>query len=186
MQMPIQVSFTGLAIPGVPYTHKSGPALAILAQLLSHKHIHPEVREKGGAYGAFARFSGLEGLFSMMTYRDPDPGNSLRIFRNCGHWALSQNFTKSDLEEAKISVFKGIDAPASVSMEGMIEFEAGITPELMQARRELLLDVTAEDVKKVAQEFLIDGMKDAQEVVIGPKAPFKNELGWKTIKGLGV
>jgi Zn-dependent M16 (insulinase) family peptidase len=184
IQMPIQVSFAGIALPGVPYTHKDGPALAVLAQILSHKHLHPEIREKGGAYGAFARFSGLEGLFSMMTYRDPDPGNSIRIFRNSGHWILAQNFTKSDLEEAKISIFKGLDAPASVSMEGMVEFEAGITPELQQQRREGLLDVTIDDVKRVAQGYLIDGVGDGREVVIGPKLPSRAELGWKTVKNL--
>lgn len=183
VQMPIQVSFAGLAIAGVPYDHADGPALAVLAQILKHKHLHKEIREKGGAYGAMASYSGLEGLFSMMTYRDPNPNNSLNVMRNAGQWISSQQFSKSDLEEAKISIFKGVDAPASVSMEGLAEFEAAISPQVQQARRERMLDVTAADVKAAAQKYLIAGLKDAREVIIGPQAP-SSELGWTTVKAL--
>ncbi|MCJ1303387.1 Mitochondrial presequence protease, partial [Hypocenomyce scalaris] len=55
--LPYQVYYSALAFPTVPYTHPSGAPLQILSQLLTHKHLHHEIREKGGAYGggAYAR-----------------------------------------------------------------------------------------------------------------------------------
>jgi Zn-dependent M16 (insulinase) family peptidase len=104
--------------------------------------------------------------------------------RGAGAWALEQNFTDTDISEAKISLFKGIDAPESVAMEGMLEFETGLDPATQQARRERLLDVTQEDVKKVAEKYLVEGMEKARVVVIGPRPPSQTELGWTMVKGL--
>ena len=52
--LPYQVYYSALSIPTVPYTHPSTASLQILSHLLRHKHIHHEVREKGGAYGGRA------------------------------------------------------------------------------------------------------------------------------------
>ena len=48
------VHYCALALPTVPYTHEDSAPLRILAKLLTAKFLLPEVREKGGAYGAGA------------------------------------------------------------------------------------------------------------------------------------
>ena len=48
------VHYCALALPTVPYTHEDSAPLRILAKLLSAKFLLPEIREKGGAYGAGA------------------------------------------------------------------------------------------------------------------------------------
>ncbi|KAK4964118.1 Mitochondrial presequence protease, partial [Elasticomyces elasticus] len=55
--LPYQVYYSALSLPTVPYTDHSGAPLAILAQLLTHKHLHHEIREKGGAYGGGSSLS---------------------------------------------------------------------------------------------------------------------------------
>jgi Zn-dependent M16 (insulinase) family peptidase len=55
-------------------------------------------------------------------------------------------------------VFQSVDAPESVSSEGMNRFLHGVTEEMVQERRERLLDVTARKVKDVAQEFIVDAL----------------------------
>lgn len=177
--LPYQVYYSGLSIPGVPYINSSGAALSILGHLLTHKHLHREIREKGGAYGGGASYSGLGGAFTFYSYRDPNPRNTLKVMRDSGAWAANQNFTSRDIEEAKLSLFKGVDSPESVSDEGMVEFATGIDYEMAQRRREQLLDVTAEDVRKAAEHFLIDGAKDTRIAVLGPKFSWWDELDWK-------
>ncbi|KAK5993951.1 Pitrilysin metalloproteinase [Cladobotryum mycophilum] len=163
--LPYQVYYGGLSVPTTSYTSPEGAPLQILAQLLTHKHLHHEVREKGGAYGGGAYSRALDGLFGFYSYRDPNPQNTLSIMRNAGRWAVDKQWADQDLEEAKISVFQSVDAPKSVNQEGMARFLSGVTDEMKQKKREQLLDVTKDQVKEVAQKFLVEAMEKGEERV---------------------
>lgn len=182
--LPFQVSYSALALPTVSYVHPSGAPLQILSQLLTHKHLHHEIREKGGAYGGGAYSRGLSGLFGYYSYRDPNPQNTMKIMQDAGRWARDKEWTDQDIEEAKLSVFQGVDAPESVSQEGMTRFLSGIDEVMEQKKREQMLDIRKEDLKEVAQKYLVEGMKDARIAVLGErKEGYKEEDGW-TIKNM--
>ena len=184
--LPYQVYYSALAIPTVSYNHASGGPLQILSQLLTHKHLHHEIREKGGAYGGGAYSQGLSGLFGYYSYRDPNPQNTLKIMRDAGRWARDREWTHQNLEEAKLSVFQGVDAPESVSQEGMTRFLSGVDEAMEQKKREQLLDVKKEDIREVAHRYLVEGMKDAKIAVLGEKKDWvKEEAGW-SIKSIGL
>lgn len=177
---PFQVYYSALAAPTVPYVHPDSAPLQILSQLLTHKHLHHEVREKGGAYGGGAYSRSTGGVFGFYSYRDPNPKNTLKIMQDAGRWAQREAFSEQDLEEAKISVFQRIDAPESVSEEGMTRFLTGIDEEMEQMKREQLLDVRIRDVKAVARRYLVDGLSDASLVVLGEKTDWIDERdGWQ-------
>ncbi|PON26848.1 mitochondrial presequence protease [Trichoderma gamsii] len=161
--LPYQVYYGGLSVATTSYTSPDGAPLQILAQLLTHKHLHHEIREKGGAYGGGAYSKALDGLFGFYSYRDPNPQNTLSIMRNAGRWAVEKEWSDRDLEEAKISVFQGVDAPKSVNQEGMARFLSGITDEMKQKKREQLLDVTKDQVRSVAQKFLVEPIEKGEE-----------------------
>lgn len=160
--LPYQVYYGALALPTVSYTSPAGAPLQILSQLLTHKHLLHEVREKGGAYGAGAYSRGMDGVFGFYSYRDPNPQNTMKIIRNAGQWAVEKLWADRDLEEAKLSVFQSIDAPQAVSDEGMTRFLSGVSDEMMQERRERLLDVTKEQVREVAQQYVVDALEKDQ------------------------
>lgn len=164
--LPYQVYYGALSLPTVSYTSPAGAPLQILAQLLTHKHLHHEIREKGGAYGGGAYAKGLQGIFGFYSYRDPNPQNTLGIMRNAGQWAVDKNWSERDIEEAKLSVFSSIDAPESVSEEGMSKFLSGVDEGMAQKRREELLDVTADQVRNVAQEYVVEGLEKEKERVV--------------------
>jgi presequence protease len=130
--LPYAVNYAALTIKGVPYTHPDSPVLRLLAKYIEQKRIHPEVREKGGAYGGQSRFDTYYGIFKYISYRDPSFERSLEIMRNSGKWATGQKISEDDLVEMKLSTFKGIDAPISVKEEGMHEFLYGVTDEMRQ------------------------------------------------------
>jgi Zn-dependent M16 (insulinase) family peptidase len=178
--LPYQVYYSARAVPTVPYTDPSSAPLEILAKLLTFKQLHPEIREKGGAYGGGAYARGLGGLFGMYSYRDPNPQNSMKIMSEAGLWARERAWTAQDLEEAKLSAFQGYDAPQSVSREGMRLFLSGVTDDMLQERRERLLDVTAEQVKSVADEFLVKRAGEASVAILGEKKDWANKAnGWE-------
>ncbi|OAL06654.1 hypothetical protein IQ06DRAFT_262904 [Phaeosphaeriaceae sp. SRC1lsM3a] len=178
--LPYQVYYSARAVPTVPYTDPSSAPLEILSKLLTFKQLHPEIREKGGAYGGGAYARGLGGVFGMYSYRDPNPQNSMKIMSEAGQWARERAWTPQDLEEAKLSAFQGYDAPQSVSREGMRLFLSGVTDDMLQERRERLLDVTAEQVKSVADEFLVKRASEASVAILGEKKDWASEAnGWE-------
>ncbi|KAK9237701.1 peptidase M16C associated-domain-containing protein [Lipomyces kononenkoae] len=165
--MPFQVNYAGVCLRGVPYTHPDGAALQILANLLTHKYLHGEIREKGGAYGGGATYSGTGGVFSYYSYRDPHPLNTLKTISRAGEWALQNSWSERDLEEAKLSVFQGMDAPQSVASEGMIYFLHGIDDDMRQARRRRLLDVGIPAIKDVAEKYLVGKDNETSVALLG-------------------
>jgi Zn-dependent M16 (insulinase) family peptidase len=175
--LPYQVYYGALALPTVSYTSPDGAPLQILASLLTHKHLHHEIREKGGAYGGGAYSRAVDGIFGFYSYRDPNPLNTIKIMRNAGQWAVDKKWSDRDLEDAKISVFQGVDAPRAVNEEGMSNFVYGITEEMKQRRREQLLDVTKDQVRDVAQKYIVEALgKEAERVVfLGEKRDFVDQ-----------
>jgi len=184
--LPYQVYYSALAFRTVPYVHPAGATLQILSQLLTHKHLHHEIREKGGAYGGGAYSRALSGLFGMYSYRDPNPQNTMKVMQQAGQWAYESQFSDQDLQEAKLSVFQSLDAPESVSEEGMTRFLSGIDEDMEQTRREQLLDVTKANVQEVAQKYIVERMPEATLAVLGEKADWVRETpGWN-IKSLQI
>ncbi|PVH78227.1 presequence protease-like protein [Cadophora sp. DSE1049] len=179
--LPYQVYYGALALPTVSYVSPAGAPLQILSQLLTHKHLHHEIREKGGAYGGGAYSRGLDGVFGFYSYRDPNPQNTMSIMRNAGQWAVEKQWSDRDLEEAKLSVFQSVDAPQAVSDEGMTRFLSGVSDEMLQERRERLLDVTKEQVREVAQKYIVDALENGEGrmAFLGEKKPWVDGT-WET------
>ena len=182
--LPFQVSYTGTCLQTAPFTSPDKAALTVLGQLLTHNYLHPEVREKGGAYGALASASPVSGLFSMSSYRDPNPRNSLKIFGNAGVFARDKEWSPRELEEGKLSIFQQIDAPTSVGSDGSREFMLGIKEEMDQKMRENLLDVSKNDIQAAAQKYFVNADPKMQATcVLGEKKAWveegKGEEGWR-------
>ena len=182
--LPYQVYYSACTLPTVSYSDPSGAALQVLAELLTHEVLHQEIREKGGAYGGSAYAAPLSGTFGVRSYRDPNPQNTLNIVRDVTHRAATHEWTDGELERAKLSVFQAVDAPVSVSEEGMARFLNRITDEMLQRKREQLLDVTKADLRDVAQKHLVEGWKDARIAVLGEKKDWVRESDGWTVKSL--
>ncbi|KAH8596940.1 presequence protease-like protein [Bisporella sp. PMI_857] len=184
--LPYQVYYGSLALPTTSYTSPLSAPLQILSQLLTHKHLHHEIREKGGAYGGGAYSRGLDGVFGFYSYRDPNPLNTIKIMEEAGKWAAEKEWTDRDLEEAKLSVFQSVDAPKSVSAEGMDRFLSGVSSEMKQVRREQLLDVSRDQVRQVAEKFVIEGLQkgEGSMAFLGEKKSWVDGT-WET-KDMGI
>lgn len=180
-EMPFKVYYSGLAMETVPFVDPSSASLSVLSQLLTHNYLHPEIREKGGAYGAGAASGPIKGIFAFTSYRDPNPVNSLKVFQNSGIFARDRTWSDREINEAKLGIFQGLDAPMSVDEEGARYFMSGVTEDMDQRWREQVLDVTAQDVNNVAQRFLVDGSRKSA-CLLGEKKYWADSEGWDVRK----
>ena len=180
--LPYKVYYSGKVLPTVPFVDPSSAPLSVLSQLLTHKYLHPEIREKGGAYGAMANNGPIRGLFTFASYRDPNPTNTLSVFEKSGLFARDRSWSEQELEEAKLGIFQALDAPVSVDDEGARYFMSGVTHDMDQRWREQVLDVNAKDVNEVAQKFLIDGSQQRATCVLGAKKDWMDSKEWDVRK----
>ncbi|CAH1403773.1 unnamed protein product [Nezara viridula] len=150
---PFQVNYAALSIPTVEYAHEDFPVLRVLARLLASKYLLPRIREKGGAYGTGANIS-TSGIFSFFSFSDPKPINSFDIFNEAQEWVQSgSDYTDQDVEEAKLGVFQSLDAPIPPSAKGSRQFLYGISDDLFQKHREIIMRCNKSDLIRVSKRL---------------------------------
>lgn len=137
--------------------HGDAAALAVAAELLGASLLHQSLREKGGAYGGFASYSGDAGVFSMSSFRDPRLAGTYADFAAALKAVVEEDFSDEQVEEAIISVIKGLDKPLSPYGGAVNAWELqrrGITPALRQAFRTGVLTCTLAQIQAAVRTWL--------------------------------
>ena len=150
------VNFCAKAYPVVPISHADAPALTVLAGFLRNGYLHREIREQGGAYGGGANYQAENATFRFFSYRDPRLMDTLNDFDKSIQWLLNESQDVSQVEEAILGVISSIDRPSSPSGEAKDAFINelyGRTPEQRQHFRSQILNVTLEDLRRVARTY---------------------------------
>lgn len=162
-----QVNFCAKAYPTVPLGHADAAALTVLGDFLRNGYLHRAVREQGGAYGAGAGQDSGDALFRFFSYRDPRLQETLDDFDHAVEWLLSGEHEASKLEEAILGVISSIDKPGSPAGEAKGAYHSalfGRTSEQRRAFRQQILQVTLDDLQRVARTYL-HGQKASVAVV---------------------
>ncbi|NJK44887.1 MAG: hypothetical protein HC933_11885 [Pleurocapsa sp. SU_196_0] len=94
----VPVAFDALVFRTVPYTHPDAPVLMALSEYLRARYLHKEIREKGGAYGGFAAAMREDGVFALLSYRDPHIKRTLEVFDGAARF-LEQPIDADALKE---------------------------------------------------------------------------------------
>tara|TARA_A100001015_G_scaffold59659_1_gene65784 strand:- start:3499 stop:6402 length:2904 start_codon:yes stop_codon:yes gene_type:complete len=152
-----KVNFCAAAYSTVSENHPDSPALSVLGSVLRNGFLHSEIREKGGAYGGGAMHDAANGIFRFYSYRDPRLMETFDDFQKSLAWLASEGVSESSLEEAIIGVLGSVDAPGSPAGEIKQAYHQhlfGNSAEKREEKRKKLLEVTAEDLLRVAELYL--------------------------------
>ncbi|MEW6445410.1 MAG: insulinase family protein [Pseudomonadota bacterium] len=152
-----QVHFCAKAYAAAPVDHPDAGPLALLGAYLRNGFLHRVIREQGGAYGGGASYDPESASFRFYSYRDPRLSDTLADFDRAIDWLHGAGHTSQALEEALLSVISSIDKPGSPAGEAKKAFHNalhGATPERRMAYRARLLDVTLDDLRRVASQYL--------------------------------
>lgn len=129
----------------------------ILSRLLDAKYLHREIREKGGAYGGFSTYNREAGVLALLSYRDPHITRTIGVYDQAMKWVQGDEWNAEDLKEAILVGCGQVDPLTSPDTKGRIRFfddNAGYTLELKAEFKKRLLEVTANDIRRVATEYL--------------------------------
>jgi Zn-dependent M16 (insulinase) family peptidase len=156
-QTNTQVNFCSKAYPTVAAHDFDAAVLMVLGQFLSNGYLHRAIREQGGAYGGGASYDGSTGSFRFYSYRDPRLTETLEDFDQSLKWLQENQHKESQLEEAILSIIAKIDRPGSPAGEAISAFFNqlhGRTPKQRREFRHRVLQVTIEDLQRVAKKYL--------------------------------
>ncbi|MEO7804156.1 MAG: insulinase family protein [Actinomycetota bacterium] len=139
------------------YTDPDAPALMVVANFLGDKFLHRELREKAGAYGSGSFFAREGGLFTFYTSQDPNISKTYATFERSVSEVVEGRFTPDDLKEAILGACGQVDPLLSPDTKGRARFAAdiaGYTLEVQAKFKQGLLEVTTDDMKRVAAKYL--------------------------------
>jgi Zn-dependent M16 (insulinase) family peptidase len=157
----LQVGFAALSLPASRYGTPEQAAELVLSHELSTGALWESIRMMGGAYGAFASSDSLEGVFSLATYRDPEPLRSLAVFPEILKKRGAAGIDEDSLEKAIIGTFAREIRPRTPAEKGFsdfLRFLYGIHESQRRRRIEALIRVQAAETSKIAARLAGDAL----------------------------
>ncbi len=165
------VQFCAVAYPAVEVSHPDAASLMVLAAYLRNGFLHSAIREKGGAYGGGASYDGNACSFRFYSYRDPRLAETFNDFDASIQWLLNSEHKPHQLEEAILGLIASMDKPGSPAGEAITACYALLharTPAVRKQLRARLLTVTLDDLKRVAEQYLVQ--QTPVKAVVAPVA----------------
>lgn len=150
---------TALVVPGkVQYVAMGGSLvekgarpngnLNVLMQVLKNEFLHPEIRQKNGAYGAYA-WTDLKGNLTMLSYRDPNLQKTLDVYKKVPNFVEQITLSDDDLQKYIIGTIKEFDTPKTNKQKGSSMMGRFIMNYTLDDRQKIRADVLATTVKKM-------------------------------------
>ena len=166
---PMPVAFNVRTFKTVRYQHADAPVLLVLANYVRDTFLHKELREKGGAYGAYAQANTGGGNFYFGSYRDPNIIRTYDTYDHAVRWVIDSDIDPEALKEAILGACGDVDPLESPDIKGRreaINRLTGFTRAEREKFKQRLLSATAADLQRVAKSYL-ESPKPIQATVAG-------------------
>ena len=154
----LQVGFAVSVFKAAAFGSKEQASQLILCKWLSSGPMWEKIRSIGGAYGAFTIPMSLEELLAFVSYRDPNPINSLSEFLNSIDETFSQDFSEEMIEKLITGRYSKEIIPMTPAGRGAAAFRdllSGISYSEKKEVVEKMLETTAEDLRNCAKKLSV-------------------------------
>lgn len=169
----IQVGYGSVNFKCSSYATIEASAEAVYSHWLSSSLLWEKIRTVCGAYGAFAQNDSVDQLFSIITYRDPNPLKSLEQIEECLRLGAEKCFTEEEVIKVITGTFSSELKPRTPQTLGYVGFERLLTcihQDDVNKRIKLTLEVTPEQIHNAAIRIYENFKKFHRETVLCPKS----------------
>lgn len=170
--IPAQVNYVATGLKLFKDSSRYHGSMRVAERILSTEYLWKNVREEGGAYGAFASVSALTGTMTICSYRDPHVERTLSVYDGIADYFQKIEMTHDRLEQIIIGVIGSLDRPLSPSQIGHTAFVhhmTGNTEERRQKVRKEILSTTVEDLRNFGR-LLAEQEENRVYCVVGSEA----------------
>jgi hypothetical protein len=184
IMIPSQVNYVGKGADLYREGYEQHGSSKVVAGYLRSTWLWEKVRVQGGAYGGFCLFDRMSGVFTFISYRDPNLLKTIESFDGAAEFLRRANLPDDEVRKAIIGAIGDIDSYMLPDMKGyvsMLRHLTGDTEEVRQKLRDQVLRTTAKDFRAFA-EVLEKANRNGIVKVLGAQASIDSALaerpGW--------
>lgn len=169
LTIPAQVNYVGKGANLYELGYELDGSISVINNTLRMTYLWEKIRVQGGAYGAFNAFDKRSGVYSFLSYRDPNLIATLDHYDRAADFLRRVDLTEDELTKGIIGAISNIDAyrlPDAKGYTSMIWHLLGESDESRQQYREQVLSTTEADFRAFA-EVLAEATGQGQVVVLG-------------------
>ncbi|KAK4747804.1 hypothetical protein SAY87_014390 [Trapa incisa] len=169
--IPTQVNYVGKAANIYETGYQLDGSAYVISKYISNTWLWDRVRVSGGAYGGFCDFDTHSGVFSFLSYRDPNLLKTLDIYDATADFLRELEMDDDTLTKAIIGTIGDVDSyqlPDAKGYSSLLRHLLGITDEERQKRREEILSTSVKDFKEFADAIEAVRNKGVSVTVASP------------------
>jgi presequence protease len=164
LAVPAQVNYVGKGANLYDLGYQYDGSAEVIVGYLGLAYLHDKVRVQGGAYGVFSVFDNASGVFTYLSYRDPNVAVTIDNYDKAAAFLKgldSSRLSDNELTKAIVATIGDLDAyqlPDAKGYTSMLRYLTHRTDELRQKTRDEVLSTNGEDfiafgevLEKVAQ-----------------------------------
>ena len=164
LTIPAQVNYVGKGANLYDLGYEYDGSAQVIVGYLRMAYLWEKIRVQGGAYGAFTTFDDASGVFTFLSYRDPNVAATIDSYDKAAAFLKSldsSRLNENELTKAIIAAIGDLDAyqlPDAKGFTSMLRYLTHRTDELRQEIRDEVLSTNGEDfiafgevLEKVAQ-----------------------------------
>lgn len=167
LAIPAQVNYVGKAADLAAAGYRFHGSALVVTRFLRTAWLWERIRVQGGAYGAFSSFDSISGVFSFLSYRDPNLAATLATYDATGQFLRGLAIDDTTLERAIIATIGDLDAyqlPDARGFSALVRHLNGTSDAARQHIRDEVLGTTAADVRAFADQM--DVVRDVGQIVV--------------------
>ncbi|MGE5463061.1 MAG: hypothetical protein ACM3PS_06890, partial [Syntrophothermus sp.] len=171
LSIPAQVNYVGKGANLYDFGYEYDGSADVIIGYLRMAYLWEKIRVQGGAYGGFSLFDDASGIFTLLSYRDPNVVSTLENYDKAAEFLKgldASRLSDNELTKAIIAAIGDLDAyqlPDAKGFTSMLRHLTGRTDEIRQEIREEVLSTNGEDfiafgevLDKVAQSNAVTVM----------------------------
>jgi hypothetical protein len=169
LTIPAQVNYVGKGANLYDLGYELHGSVNVITNFLRATWLWEKVRVQGGAYGAFSSFNKETGIFTYLSYRDPNLFSTLEAYDRTASFLRSVNIDNDELTKNIIGAIGSLDAyqlPDAKGFTSMVRYLVGMTDQERQQFRDEVLNTSILDFRAFA-DYLEMVSQKGHVVVMG-------------------
>lgn len=188
LAIPAQVNYVAKGANLYDHGYELDGSSQVVIGYLGMTHLWEKIRVQGGAYGAFAQFDDATGVFSFISYRDPNLDDTLASYDKAADFLKSLDsarLNENELKKAVIAAVGELDAyqlPDAKGYTSLMRYITGRDDAFRQKYRDEVLSTNGEDFISFGEALEKVAKSDAV-VALGPQPALEGaKVGLKVTK----
>ena len=178
IMVPSQVNYVGKGADLYREGYELHGSSKVITGYLRASWLWEKVRVQGGAYGGFCLFDRISGVFTFISYRDPNLLKTIDNFDGTAQFLRTALLPDDEIRKAIIGAIGDLDSYMLPDMKGyasMLRQLTGDSEEERQKMRDQILGTTVNDFRAFG-EILENVNRDGIVKVLGSQAAIDSAL----------